>query len=167
MLRPAGRLCRKVTKQGSTIWYVCQGINSTVTRARDEGWRDCCVFVGGVHGVRLLAIAGLMTAGTVITACACEATEVPDSCPVTKPSQPGFHPPAPYPSDGSFWIGSPALWTRIPADGTWNGLGHYSPEYPNFRQKLFWWSEGYHWRLSGKSRSLSPGTATAAGPASG
>ena len=48
--------------------------------------------------------------------------ESPDSCPVTMPSQPPFLPPAPYPSDGVFWIGSPKLWTDIPKSGTWQGL---------------------------------------------
>jgi hypothetical protein len=71
--------------------------------------------------------------------------ESPDSCPVTKPSQPPFLPPAPYPSDGVFWIGSPKLWTDIPKSGTWQGLPHYAPGDTRFRQKLFWWSKGYDW----------------------
>jgi hypothetical protein len=29
----------------------------------------------------------------------------------------------------------------------WNGLPHYTPEDSRFRQKLFWWSEGYDWRI--------------------
>lgn len=72
--------------------------------------------------------------------------QAPDSCPVTKPSEPPFQPPAPYPSAGSLWVGSPRLWTNVPADGVWNGLGHYTPEDSRFRQKLFWWSEGYDLR---------------------
>lgn len=72
--------------------------------------------------------------------------EPPKSCPVTRPPNPPFVPPAPYPSDGSVWIGSPKLWTNIPRSGTWPGLGHYNPDDPRYHQKLFWWSEGYDWR---------------------
>ena len=74
------------------------------------------------------------------------AEEPPDSCPVTKPPQPPFLPPPPYPSDGLIWIGSPKLWTNVPRSGTWRGLPHYTPEDSRFRQKLFWWSQGYDWR---------------------
>jgi hypothetical protein len=62
--------------------------------------------------------------------------EVPSSCPVTKPLEHPFVPPAPYPSAGAFWIGSEKLWTNITADGIWSGLV----------QKLFWWHQGYDWR---------------------
>ena len=93
--------------------------------------------------MRLLAAAGLIAASPLLTAAVPQA---PDSCPVTRVSEPPFRPPAPYPSGGSLWIGSPRLWTNAPADGVWNGLGHYTPEDSRFRQKLFWWSEGYDWR---------------------
>jgi hypothetical protein len=95
----------------------------------------CCV---GAARARLLA-EGLQSSAQTID-------EPPDSCPVTKPSQPPFLPPAPYPSDGLVWIGSPKLWTDIPRNGTWRGLPHYTPEDTRFRQKLFWWSQGYDWR---------------------
>ena len=72
---------------------------------------------------------------------------VPEACPVTKPSERPFVPPAPYPSAGTFWIGNDKLWTNIPADGVWNGLGHYTVEDSRFRQKLFWWHEGYDGRI--------------------
>lgn len=72
--------------------------------------------------------------------------EPPNSCPVTKPSKPPFLPPAPYPSDGGVWIGSSKLWTDVPRNGTWQGLPHYTPEDTRYRQKVFWWSEGYDWR---------------------
>src|ERR1700758_3546586 len=74
------------------------------------------------------------------------AEKPPDSCPITKPPQSPFIPPAPYPSNGSSWIGSRKLWTDIPKGGTWQGLPHYTPEDARFRQKLFWWSKGYDWR---------------------
>ena len=63
--------------------------------------------------------------------------EIPQSCPVTKPPQPPFVPPAPYPSDHQVWIGSAKLWTNIAKDGIWRGSS----------QKVFWWSEGYDWRI--------------------
>ncbi len=73
---------------------------------------------------------------------------VPDSCPVTKPSAHPFVPPLPYPrevSAQSFWFGTDKLWTRLPTTGTWT-LRHYRPADTAFRQKLFWWREGYDWR---------------------
>jgi len=74
------------------------------------------------------------------------ANEIPQSCTVTKPPKPPFVPPAPYPSDGQVWIGSPKLWTDIPKDGVWRGLPHYTSDDTRFRQKVFFWSEGYDWR---------------------
>jgi hypothetical protein len=72
--------------------------------------------------------------------------EVPESCPVTKPPAHPFVPPSPYPTqtghDG-FWFGTDKLWTLLPRDGTWNGLPHYRPTDTAFRNKLFWWREGY------------------------
>ena len=73
---------------------------------------------------------------------------VPETCPVTKPSDQPFVPPLPYPtkaSKGSFWFGADHLWTALPVDGTWKGLPHYTPSDPTFRQKLFWWRQGYDW----------------------
>jgi hypothetical protein len=35
------------------------------------------------------------------------------------------------------------LWTYIPGSGIWSGLPHYTPDDSRFRQKLFWWHEGY------------------------
>ena len=72
-------------------------------------------------------------------------SEVPQTCPVTKPSTPPFVPPAPYPSDHQVWVGTPKLWTNLPRDGIWR-LGQYTPDDARFRQKVFWWSEGYDWR---------------------
>jgi hypothetical protein len=71
---------------------------------------------------------------------------VPDTCPVTKSSDHPFVPPLPYsanPSEGSFWYGSDRLWTFLPLNGTWGRLGHYTPDDPTFRQKLFFWRQGY------------------------
>jgi len=72
----------------------------------------------------------------------------PDSCPVTKPPWMAFIPPSPYPTElpaDSFWFGNEKLWTSLPMDGTWSGLPHYEPTDSAFRNKLFWWHEGYDW----------------------
>jgi hypothetical protein len=72
--------------------------------------------------------------------------QVPESCPVTKPPTIPFIPPSPYPSQNSpdgFWFGTDALWTQLPTDGTWKGLPHYKPTDTAFRNKIFWWRQGY------------------------
>jgi hypothetical protein len=76
-------------------------------------------------------------------------SDVPKSCPITRPPDPPFVPPPPYPSKtnpNSFWYGTEKLWTHLPDKGTWNGLPHYTPSDPTFRQKIFFWREGYNWR---------------------
>ena len=74
---------------------------------------------------------------------------VPKTCPVMKPYQTSlFVPPSPYPPKapkGDFWFGSDKLWINLLVDGTWGKLGHYMPSDPTFRQKLFWWRQGYDW----------------------
>jgi hypothetical protein len=68
------------------------------------------------------------------------------SCPITKPPEHPFVPPAPYSAQlnpNSFWFGTEKLWTFLTADGTWNGLPHYTPDDPTFRQKLFFWRAGF------------------------
>lgn len=72
----------------------------------------------------------------------------PSTCPVTRPPSPPFVPPSPYPAEPdpySFWYGTGKLWTALPLDGTWQGLPHYTPDAPEYRQKTFWWRQGYHW----------------------
>ena len=73
-------------------------------------------------------------------------TQIPPSCPVTKPPTPPFVAPSPYPSQASpdgFWFGSKKLWTQLPKGGTWDHLPHARPNYTAFSQKLFWWRQGY------------------------
>jgi len=88
----------------------------------------------------------------------------PDSCPITKPPLMALVPPSPYPTElpaDSFWFGNEKLWTSLPMDGTWNALPvwtgiemdgtwngppHYKPTDSAFRNKLFFWHEGYDWR---------------------
>ena len=74
-----------------------------------------------------------------------------DGCRITRPPNPPFVPPAPpAPSSasagaagGEFWYGTPALWTALRPDGTWNGLPYHDGGYS---QKVFWWSQGYDWQ---------------------
>ena len=83
--------------------------------------------------------------GTIVAA-----TEVvmpnasPNTCAVTRPSQPPFRPPPPYsryaPSPGEFWYGTDMLWTAIPGTGEWSGLPQNEAGYT---QKVFWWSKSY------------------------
>lgn len=85
-------------------------------------------------------------------------TDVPQTCPVTKPSDHPFVPPSPYPAKqdkGSFWFGSDRLWTSLPVNGTWGRLGHYTPDDPTFRQKLFFWRQGYDPRTEGSKLKIS------------
>ncbi|OLC48832.1 MAG: hypothetical protein AUH82_02255 [Chloroflexi bacterium 13_1_40CM_4_65_13] len=68
------------------------------------------------------------------------------SCPITKPPQPPFVPPTPYPGPApgrGFWYGTPALWTALEGSGTWDRLPFQGGGYT---QKVFWWRDGYDWR---------------------
>jgi hypothetical protein len=71
------------------------------------------------------------------------------SCPTTRPPDPPFVPPAPYPPrppplyGDMFWYGTNGLWTWLHANGTWSmarGLGAVRFD------KSFWWREGYDWQ---------------------
>ena len=103
----------------------------------------------------LLLVAGIVLAlGRPYTAASALAASPIDSgppatCPVRRAPSPPFVPPAPYPAatgPGAFWFGTQKLWTNLPVDGTWKGLPHYRPKDSAFRNKLFWWHEGYDWR---------------------
>src|ERR1700719_3904471 len=77
------------------------------------------------------------------------ARDVATSCSFTQRPVHPFVPPAPYSGElgpGSFWFGTDKLWTALPADGFWNGLPHYTPDDPTFRQKLFFWRAGFNAR---------------------
>jgi hypothetical protein len=74
-----------------------------------------------------------------------EAPTVPETCPVTKPTDRPFVPPSAYPAKpgrGYYWFGTDSLWTSLPVIGAWR-LGHYESGDPTFRQKLFFWRQGY------------------------
>jgi hypothetical protein len=77
-----------------------------------------------------------------------EPLTVPETCPVTKPADQPFVPP-PYPAKpghGYYWFGTDRLWTSLPVIGAWR-LGHYEPDDPTFRQKLFFRRQGYDARI--------------------
>jgi hypothetical protein len=63
-------------------------------------------------------------------------------CAVTRPSQPSFVPPSPWPqnppSGDQFWFGSAGLWTALPRDGSWRQLAIVG-----VGDKFWWWSEDY------------------------
>jgi hypothetical protein len=99
--------------------------------------------------------------------------ETGQSCRTTDASD-SFVPPSPYPADApgsdTFWYGTPAFWTSLPANGTWGGLPRGDAGY---RQKVFLWRPGYdgraeQWpdarvsgrRLDGKAGPVVAGAAT-------
>ena len=60
------------------------------------------------------------------------------SCAATVAPATPFAEPSPS-SASRFWYGSEALAVLLPRGGTWRGMG---PAH-NYRDKLFWWREGY------------------------
>ena len=86
---------------------------------------------------------------------------IPATCPVTEPYQTSlFVPPPPHPPKapaGNFWFGSDTLWTVLRVDGRWEGLPHYTPTDPTFRQKLFFYRQGYFARMERKPHLIVTG----------
>jgi hypothetical protein len=69
-------------------------------------------------------------------------TADPAACAVTRPPILAFVPPAPYPiepSEGTFWFGTAAFWTRLEVDGRW-GVGDEN----HLSTKVFWWRPGFN-----------------------
>jgi hypothetical protein len=54
-------------------------------------------------------------------------------------------------------FGTEKLWTHLPDKGAWNGLPHYSPGDPTFRQKIFFWHEGYNLRIESRPHLIVTG----------
>jgi hypothetical protein len=67
------------------------------------------------------------------------------ACPVTTRPDPAFVPPRPYPASpthGSYWYGTPELWTLL---GRTVWQSHSLPHNGNgYRQKIFWWRPGFN-----------------------
>lgn len=88
------------------------------------------------------AAAGAATAVAVIAPSSVRPTKLIDvaaACPVTRPPEMPFKPPAPWPAQpptpGQFWFGDSGLWTALPADGNWRQLA--------LGEKFWWWSEAF------------------------
>jgi hypothetical protein len=105
---------------------------------------------------RLLALSSLLLLIQTSLAQQPQTTgNVPDTCPVTNASDRPFIPPWPYPTvpySGGSWFGTDRLWVAPPSDGTWRGLGHYTPTDPSYRQKMQWWRQGYDYHTEPKPR---------------
>jgi hypothetical protein len=103
-----------------------------------------CTGVSMVGAQRATVVTQTAPAGTAMMQ-----EDVPKTCPITKPPARPFIPPSPYPAKTApdrFWFGTEKLWINLSTDGTWRGLPHYRPTDASFRQKLFWWRQGYDWR---------------------
>jgi hypothetical protein len=82
------------------------------------------------------------------------------TCLTTLPPNPPFTPPAPQraiPAGQFFWYGTEALWTTLPISGAWNGLHPYSSETKGYRQKVFWWRQGYNAKTEQKPKLIVTG----------
>jgi hypothetical protein len=72
-----------------------------------------------------------------------------ESCPTTLPPDPPFTPPVPYQqklSDNAFWYGTGKLWTGLHVSGLWGGLRNDK----GYREKVFWFRQGYEARVEPK-----------------
>jgi dipeptidyl aminopeptidase/acylaminoacyl peptidase len=85
---------------------------------------------------------GVVVEGAAATATSAEAAPADgpyQDCPVTQPPETPFVPPEPWPAQppGSdqFWYGDNALWTALPAGGSWRQLA--------LGEKFWWWSEKF------------------------
>jgi hypothetical protein len=85
---------------------------------------------------------GVLVEGAAATAIFAEATtaDMPHTdCPVTQPPETPFIPPDPWPErppgSDQFWYGDSALWTALPAGGSWRQLA--------LGEKFWWWSEEF------------------------
>jgi len=75
------------------------------------------------------------------------AQTIPQDCPVTRVDSQRFSPSAEYLrpeawGDTGNWYGTSKLWTRPPLNGHWRTTQQFLPK-AVFRDKLFWWREGY------------------------
>jgi hypothetical protein len=97
-----------------------------------------------------LALGLIAALALLLAACGPPAANAPApaSCPTTRPPDPAFVPPAPYPATppsvegDKVWYGTNQLWTWLDVDGTWE-MAH--DEHGLF-DKSFWWRQGYDWQ---------------------
>ena len=79
--------------------------------------------------------------------------EIPEACPVTKPSAQPFVPPPPYWTDhgpDGFWYGTESLWTLLAVQGTWKTRNNVPEGKGGYRTKLIYWRRGFDWRMEPK-----------------
>ena len=78
----------------------------------------------------------------------------PECWAITKAPADPFVPPSPCRTKDTrrllSWFGANKLWTQLRKDGTWQGLPKWADG--AFRQKIFWFSEGYSWRRDPQPR---------------
>jgi hypothetical protein len=75
--------------------------------------------------------------------------EVPEACPVTKPSAQPFIPPLRYlinHGPDQFWYGTESLWTLLGVQETWHIHGNVLESEGAYRTKLTYWRKGFDWR---------------------
>jgi|HubBroStandDraft_6_1064221.scaffolds.fasta_scaffold407615_1 hypothetical protein len=75
--------------------------------------------------------------------------EVREACPVTKPPDQPFVPPAPYWTNHGpdrFWYGTESLWTLLAVQGTWKIRNNVLEGEGGYRTKLIYWRRGFDWR---------------------
>jgi hypothetical protein len=95
----------------------------------------------------MLAAAATRVPPTATPTVAAVSNDVPTTCPITRPPNPAFVPPAPWPAEpvgDEFWIGTAELWTSVSPSGMWKGLPHNPTGYT---QKIFIWKPNYSARL--------------------
>jgi hypothetical protein len=93
-----------------------------------------------LYGVVLFSGAGLATG-------AGSGDHAPAPCATTRPSNPPFVPPSPYPSNwaesGDFWYGTESLWTLLAVSGAWSVRGNVLEGKGSYRTKLIYWCRGF------------------------
>jgi len=78
------------------------------------------------------------------------ASGIPENCLVTRVESQRFSPREAYRTawgDTDDWYGTSKLWTRLRVEGKWPTTQKWLPK-AVFRDKLFWWREGYNARYS-------------------
>jgi hypothetical protein len=96
----------------------------------------------------LLGAAALLVGSAAFAQTTAGSDHAPASCPITRPPNPAFLPPPPYPvtpdDEGRLWFGTNELWTVLQAEGVWPALPRNRYGY---RQKIAWWHQGLDWRV--------------------
>lgn len=96
---------------------------------------------------RLLVVAVVLFSSAGLSAAAGGSQETPATCPVTRPPNPPFVAPLPYPPSFTdkkdFWYGTPSLWTLLTVPDLRGRCGVGPTCYTT---KLIYWSSFFDWR---------------------